>query len=111
MQARHPCTSFTQQHTEHGPLLTHTLRRSDARTAVEHTRSLSALLVKLLEADQEALQTSGGVNAPIATATEHYTITAPEARDCAVCSHRPAQRNRTTYICAKCRVHLCLGQC
>jgi hypothetical protein len=68
-------------------------------------------LVKLLEADQLGLQHSRGAHHSIALASEHYSTLSDTDRDCVVCSHQPAQRTRTRYICAKCRKPLCVGQC
>jgi len=72
---------------------------------------LMRALVKELQSDQEALRVSRGQYASIALAKDHYTVSAPAAGDCAVCSHRPARRTRTHHICAKCQVHLCMGRC
>jgi hypothetical protein len=68
-------------------------------------------LVKLLEADQQALRQSRGDNASVALAKEHYSIHVDEKRDCSVCSQRPDHRVETRYACAKCHAHLCLGPC
>jgi hypothetical protein len=80
-------------------------RQLDFRIQLMHA------LVKLLEADQQALQTSRGGNASIALAIEHFTVSTNSVSECAVCSNRPAQRKQTRYACAKCNTHLCMGPC
>ena len=68
-------------------------------------------LVNLFGNNREAVQASRGVNASVALAKEHYSAHVEEDRDCVVCSHQPDHRTRTHYICAKCRVHVCIGKC
>jgi hypothetical protein len=80
-------------------------RQLDFRIQLMHA------LVKLLEVDQQALQTSRGGNVSIALAKEHYSVPANEQRDCVVCSHTQAKRVRPAYVCHACKVHLCIGQC
>ena len=68
-------------------------------------------LVKLFGCNREAVQASRGANASIALAKEHYSVLSQEERDCKQCCMRPHERTRTNYICAKCKVHLCIGKC
>jgi hypothetical protein len=80
-------------------------RQLDFRIQLMHA------LVKLLEADQQALQTSRGGNASIALAKDHYPIRAVQQKDCVVCSRRPHHRVTSSIACAKCNAHLCIGPC
>jgi hypothetical protein len=41
----------------------------------------------------------------------HYSQHSYLTGDCAHCSHGREQRKRTHYICAACKVHLCIGAC
>jgi len=80
-------------------------RQLDFRIQLMHA------LVKLLEADQQALQTSRGGNASIALAKDHYPIRAVQQKDCVVCSRRPHHRVTSSIACAECYAHLCIGPC
>jgi hypothetical protein len=80
-------------------------RQLDFRIQLMHA------LVKLLEADAQALEGSRGARASIALATEHYSVAAAQRRDCAVCSRRPEHRVTTTFQCSKCSAYLCIGAC
>src|ERR1700739_4005513 len=75
----------------------------DAPQQLDFREELMHSLVKLLGSDREAVQASRGVNASVALAKEHYTVSVKEARDCAVCSRDSVYRTRTHYICAKCK--------
>jgi hypothetical protein len=44
-------------------------------------------------------------------AREHYTTLLPSTGDCKQCSSRAQRRVRSQYGCAKCGVHLCIGNC
>jgi hypothetical protein len=44
-------------------------------------------------------------------AREHYTVLLPGVGDCKQCSARAQRRMRSQYGCAKCGVHLCIGEC
>jgi hypothetical protein len=46
-----------------------------------------------------------------ALAKDHYSLLSQARGDCVHCSHQPHSRVNTKYICAKCRVHLCVGAC
>ena len=46
-----------------------------------------------------------------ALAKDHYSLLSQARGDCVHCSHQPNSRVNTKYICAKCRVHLCVGAC
>jgi Transposase IS4 len=83
----------------------------DASRQLNFREELMHSLVKLFGSNREAVQTSRGANASVALAKDHYSVLTQEDRDCAFCSHQPAQRTRTRYICAKCRKPLCIGQC
>lgn len=47
----------------------------------------------------------------VALAKDHYSTRAHSQKDCVVCSHQPDHRVTTTYVCAACGVHLCIGEC
>jgi hypothetical protein len=81
------------------------VRQLDFRIQLMHA------LVKLLEADRQALEASRGGNASIALAKDHYSFLSDSTRNCVQCSQEPAHRVRTSYICKACQVHLCVGQC
>lgn len=83
----------------------------DAPRQLNFREQLMHTLVELFGKDREAVQASRGLNASVALAKDHHSVRLDEDRDCAMCSHRPASRTRTRFACAKCGVHLCLGQC
>jgi hypothetical protein len=68
-------------------------------------------LTKQLPANQ--MPREGGCIYPSATALakDHSSVLTAEERECKHCSHRPAFRKQTNYICCACNVHLCLGEC
>jgi hypothetical protein len=68
-------------------------------------------LLKQLPAEHLPRKRGAGRHPSHAMASEHFTTRVDEARDCAVCSRRPASRTRTHYFCASCQAHLCLGAC
>lgn len=49
--------------------------------------------------------------ASAAVAKDHYSLLSQTRGDCVHCSQQPHGRVNTKYICAKCRVHLCVGAC
>jgi len=68
-------------------------------------------LVELFGANREAVQASRGTNTSVALVKDHHLTHAERPGDCVMCSHEPDRRTRSTYICAKCRVHLCIEHC
>jgi hypothetical protein len=72
---------------------------------------LMRTLVKLLEADQHALQQSRGVNAAIALAKDHYPQRTQADRRCVACATRGTGGHRSIYICKACKVYLCVEPC
>jgi hypothetical protein len=68
-------------------------------------------LVKLLGSNREAVYASRGANAAIALVKDHYPQHSEQRGNCDVCSHGSRQRTQTRIICAKCGVHLCIGNC
>jgi hypothetical protein len=46
-----------------------------------------------------------------ALAAEHYSLCTQQGRDCVECSRRDEHRKVTKYVCAACKVHLCIGGC
>src|SRR5680860_1379547 len=100
-QTRHPYSSALQLWAigKHAP------RQLDFREELMHS------LVKLFGANREAVHASRGANTSVALVKDHHLTHAERTGDCAVCSHEPDRRIRSTYICAKCRVHLCIEHC
>jgi len=68
-------------------------------------------LLKQLPSENAPRPHGGGLRPARALASEHFTMRVDEKRDCACCSHRPAARVQTHYVCAACHVHLCIGEC
>ena len=54
---------------------------------------------------------SSSSTTPTDSCSVHYIVKTQEERDCNQCSHRPENRVRTTFMCAHCHVHLCIGEC
>jgi hypothetical protein len=80
-------------------------------TQLTFREELMHSLVKMFGSNQVAMKASRGGDASVALAKDHYSLHAEQDRDCMSCSHRPIKRVRTNYICAKCQVHLCVGEC
>jgi hypothetical protein len=80
-------------------------RQLDFRIQLMHT------LVKLLEADQQALQTSRGVNVSIALAKDHHPQNTGQDKRCVACATQGHAPRRSVYICKACKVHLCVEPC
>ena len=68
-------------------------------------------LMECLPADRRPQHGARGRPGAAALATRHYSILVSEDRDCIVCSTRPAHQKRTSYLCAACQQHMCLGEC
>jgi hypothetical protein len=68
-------------------------------------------LLKQLPAESTPRKSGAGLHPAHALANEHFSSHSEEKRDCAQCSSRPHQRVQTHYICAACKVHLCIGGC
>ena len=47
----------------------------------------------------------------VAIAAEHYSMSSGVRGDCVYCKSQSHTRSRVLYICAKCRVYLCVGDC
>jgi len=68
-------------------------------------------LVELLPVEQSP-QRQRTQAAPLnAFAKDHYSQHSPLEGHCKVCSSRLENRKQTRFICAKCGVHLCVGEC
>jgi len=83
----------------------------DAPRQLDFREELMHSLVKLFGSNQEAVQASRGANAGVALVRDHYPIHTEQRGYCAACSHGSLQRTQTRTVCAKCRVHLCIGDC
>jgi hypothetical protein len=83
----------------------------DAPRHLDFREGLMHSLVKLIGSNQETVQASRGANASVALVKNHHLTHADRAGDCVMCSHEPDRRTRSSYICTKCRVHLCIEHC
>lgn len=68
-------------------------------------------LVKLFSHDKNAIQVSRGINVSVALVKDHFLEHTEQRGYCVACSHDPIHRTQTRTICAKCGVHLCIGNC
>jgi hypothetical protein len=68
-------------------------------------------LVKLFGSDRHAVQASRGANAAVALVRDHHLVHTDEQRVCAQCAAAGAKPSRSRYLCAKCKVHLCIEPC
>lgn len=68
-------------------------------------------LMKQLPTERRPHRHSMPTHAAPALANEHYSLRFPEERDCRQCSNRAGQRKQTHFMCPKCKVHLCIGDC
>lgn len=80
-------------------------------TQLQFREELMYSLVKLFGSDRKAMQASRGANVSVALAKDHYPLHVEERGDCRVCSRTSCNRTQTRVICAKCSVHLCIGNC
>ncbi len=68
-------------------------------------------LMECLPPDRRPQRAAHPPPAGAALAKDHYSVRFPEERDCRQCSNRAGQRKQTHFICAECKVHLCVGDC
>ena len=68
-------------------------------------------LSKQLPADQKPHRASRRPHAADCLAKDHYPARVQADRDCAQCSQRGQRRQRSSFICHACGVHLCIGDC
>jgi hypothetical protein len=68
-------------------------------------------LLKQLPAEQKPHKASARPHPATALAKDHYPARVQADRDCAQCSQRGQQRQRSSFICHACGVHLCIGDC
>lgn len=68
-------------------------------------------LMDCLPPDRRPQRAAHPPPAGAALAKDHYSARFPEERDCRQCSNRAGQRKQTHFICAECKVHLCVGDC
>lgn len=68
-------------------------------------------LVNQLPVDQHPRMHGGARPRENALAKNHYSQRSSQEGHCKVCSSRPENRKQTHFICAACRVHLCIGDC
>jgi hypothetical protein len=77
----------------------------DFRIQLMH--ELAALWLK----DRTEAEKRGAVQRGVALAKDHYSERTEVVGDCVVCSVRPSNRKQVKFICATCKVHLCIGKC
>jgi hypothetical protein len=68
-------------------------------------------LVKQLPEDQRPHRALPHPDANHSLAKDHFPVSSPSIGDCKQCSDRSGIRKRTQFICSKCAVHLCIGEC
>jgi hypothetical protein len=68
-------------------------------------------LMECLPPDRRPQRAAHPPPAGTALAKDHFSVRFPEERDCRQCSNRAGQRKQTHFICAECKVHLCIGDC
>jgi hypothetical protein len=79
-----------------------------------HLSFRMALMRELMEqmpAERRSQRAAQGRVGGAAPAFIHFSQHSADCRDCVVCSKQPDQRTRTQYICAACKVPLCIGDC
>lgn len=80
-------------------------------THLSFRETLMHALWKLSGINPDSGQRSAGSAGGASLAHQHYSEHTEEERECVACSQRPQHRVRTRFMCAKCRVHLCVGKC
>jgi hypothetical protein len=73
--------------------------------------ALAHELMECLPADRRPQRAAHPPPGGGALAKEHYTTQLAGPGDCKQCSSRAQRRVRSQYGCAKCGVHLCIGDC
>jgi hypothetical protein len=68
-------------------------------------------LMESLPPDRRPQRTAHTHPGSAALAREHYSERSQARGDCVQCNRRPDSRVTTQHVCAKCRVHLCIGAC
>jgi hypothetical protein len=82
--------------------------------AESHLTFRMALMHELMEqlpAERRPRSQPRGHGPASVLASEHYSLFSNSVGDCVYCSRRDNQRVRSSYVCAKCGVHLCIGAC
>jgi hypothetical protein len=68
-------------------------------------------LMEQMPAERRSQRAARGRGGGAAAAAIHFSQDSANCCDCVVCSKQPDQRTRTQYICAACKVPLCIGDC
>jgi len=68
-------------------------------------------LLQQLPPEQMPNRASRRPNPADSPARDHYPERSELERDCVQCSQQSKQRKRSRIVCAKCGVHLCIGEC
>jgi len=80
-------------------------------THLDFRMQLAHELMNCLPAERKPQRASHPPPGGASLAKDHYSVLSQARGDCVHCSHQPNSRVNTQYICAKCRVHLCVGAC
>lgn len=73
--------------------------------------ALARELMECLPPERRPQRTAHPPPGGAALAKDHYSVLLPGTGDCKQCSSRAQHRVRSQYGCAKCGVHLCIGDC
>jgi hypothetical protein len=68
-------------------------------------------LVRDFEVVIGAERESGGARRNVALAKDHYSERSDKQRACKQCYDKHTNRKEVWYVCAACKVHLCVGKC
>jgi hypothetical protein len=80
-------------------------------TQLQYRQQLMHELVELHCPSTSSSSCSTPNNNALKLASEHYPICANKEGDCQQCSNRRVKRTRSSFLCAACNVHLCVGEC
>ena len=78
---------------------------------LDFREELMRALVKLFGSNRVAVQASRGADASVALVRDHFPQRVQEDRRCVECSQRGTGPHRSSFICARCKVHLCIDPC
>ena len=82
-----------------------------ADTHLQFRTQLMHELMEQLPQERRSQRATRARGAGAAPAHIHYSLLVDSRGDCVQCSRRPDHRVTTSYICAACNTHLCIGNC
>ena len=82
-----------------------------AESHLSFRMQLAHELMECLPAERRPQCTAHPAPGGASLANDHYSELSQARGDCVHCSRRPDGRVTTQYVCAKCSVHLCIGNC